>query len=337
LHGFIKNKLKDLLEKPFKIYGTYEYLTFRIGVIEFNGDGKSVEQLLRDATIALNYADSNETVNFSFFDEEMELRNKREKIIQGELMEVISGENASKIYLVYQPILNLKENRIAGFEALARMNSDHFGYVSPMEFISIAERKQLIVPLSNIIIRRACTFAYDLIKMGFDDIFVAVNISVIHILQEDFTETILGIIKETGIQGHNLELEITETIIMENFAVINERLRELRANGVKISIDDFGTGYSAFARLSELNVDTLKIDQSFIRDITDVNKDSLIARDIISIARRLGLKTVAEGVEHPVQRDYLLEYNCDMMQGYLFSKPVHMEEALALLKNHNNA
>jgi EAL domain-containing protein (putative c-di-GMP-specific phosphodiesterase class I) len=147
--------------------------------------------------------------------------------------------------------------------------------------------------------------------------------------------TVLNMIKETGINGRNLELEITESIMIDNFEIVNENLKELRSVGIQISLDDFGTGYSSFYRLMELNIDTLKIDQYFINKIKDTNKDSLITRDIISIAHRLGLKTVAEGVESEIQKDYLLEYDCDKLQGYLFSKPVPEEEAVMLLNKYN--
>ena len=174
-----------------------------------------------------------------------------------------------------------------------------------------------------------------LLKMGFNDIRVAVNISIIHLLQEDFVSTVLDIINETGINGHNLELELTETIMVDNFEIAKEKLKELRKNGIQISLDDFGTGYSSFDRLIELNVDTLKIDKYFIDNITGTDEDSLIIRDMISIGHRLGLKTVAEGVEYQAQKDYLLEHKCDKIQGYLFSKPVPEEETIFLLKKYN--
>lgn len=170
--------------------------------------------------------------------------------------------------------------------------------------------------------------------MGFNHIRVDVNISMIHLLQENFVSSVLDIIEETGIKGENLELELTETVLMENFQIGNERLKELRTNGIQIALDDFGTGYSSFDRIMELSVDTLKIDRYFINGITNSDKDFLITRDLISIAHRLGLKTVAEGVEIQEQKDYLMEYDCDKLQGYLFSKPVTKDEAIKLLNSN---
>ncbi|WFA07790.1 bifunctional diguanylate cyclase/phosphodiesterase [Tissierella sp. Yu-01] len=327
-------KVRDLVEQPFIINGINEHMDVKIGVAEYSETENSLDQLLKNSTIALKYIDSSVTNNYSFFDEDMESNIQREEMIERELRDAISSSDTSKIYLVYQPIMDSRTNRIDGFEALARMNSDQFGSISPTEFIDIAERNQLIIPLSNFILRVTCTFISNLLKMGFNNIRVAVNISIIHLLQDNFVSTVFNIIEETGINGRSLELELTETIMMDNFQIVNEKLRELRANGIHISLDDFGTGYSSFDRLSELNVDNLKIDQYFINNINGINKDSLITKDIISIAHRLGLKTVAEGVELQAQKDYLLEYKCDRLQGYLFSKPVPEEEATMLLKNN---
>jgi len=330
----IITKINDLID-PFIINDNSQNVVIKIGVTKYDATDKSLEQLLKDADIAIEYTDIAANSNYRFFDEDMELNIKREEMLERELRATISNQDKSSIYLAYQPKLDVKTNRIDGFEALARMNSENFGFVSPLEFIDIAERKRLIIPLSNYILKVACTFIADLLKRGFEDIHVAVNISTIHLLQDDFVSTVLDIIEEAGIIGRNLELELTETIIMDDLQVVNKRLKELKVNGIRISLDDFGTGYSSFDRLSELNVDTLKIDQYFIKNIMDCNKESVIAKDIISIAHRFGLQTVAEGVENTAQMDYLIENSCDKLQGYLISKPVPEEEAIMLLQKYN--
>lgn len=324
--------VKAVLDSPFTINNITEHIVFKIGVIESNKGSSSVDEVLQDATIALKHATPLND-NLSFYNEEMELEIKREESVEKELRIAIAQEDLSCIYLVYQPIIDANTDRIDGFEALARMSSKQFGFVSPVEFIDIAERKQLIIPLSNLILKQACSFTSELLKIGFNHIRVAVNISIIHLLQEDFVSSVLDIIEETGIKGENLELELTETVLMENFQIGNERLKELKNQGISIALDDFGTGYSSFDRIIELNVDTLKIDKYFIDGITNSDKDFLITRDLISIAHRLGLKTVAEGVEIQEQKDYLLEHDCDKLQGYLFSKPVPKEEAIKLLSS----
>lgn len=331
----IITEIKELLNHPFIVNNNSEHIAIKIGVVEYKVTDKSLDQLLKAATIAQNNVDSTNSKDYSFFNEDMELAIQREEIIAKEIIAAVNEkDDTSKIYLLYQPIMDSRTKKIDGFEALARMNSEQFGFVSPAEFIDIAERTQLIIPLSNLILKMACTFIANLLT-DFNDIRVAVNISTIHILQEDFVNTVLNLIKETGINGSNLQLEITESVMIDNFEIVNEKLKELRSVGIQISLDDFGTGYSSFYRLIELNFDILKIDQYFINKINNTNKDSLITRDIISIAHRLGLKTVAEGVESEIQKDYLLEYDCDKFQGYLFSKPVPEEEAVMLLKKHN--
>lgn len=333
----IISRANELLEEPFVINNITEHLRFKIGVMEYNSTDKSIDELLKDATIALNNVDSCDAINYKFFDEKMEQKIQREEIIEKEIRTAIMAGDTSTIYLVYQPIVELNTQRIVGFEALARMNSKEFGFVSPLEFIDIAERNQLIVPLSNYILRHACAYAAELVAMGYAHLRVAVNISAIHIMREDFTRDVLQIVKEAGIQGRNLELEVTESVLANNYNLINEKLRELMEEGINISLDDFGTGYSSFSRLRELNINTLKIDRSFIQSITDCNKDSHLTRDIVSIAQRLGLKTIAEGVEEQAHVDYLLEHGCDMCQGYLFSKPIPKEETIQLLKKHQGS
>ncbi len=265
----------------------------------------------------------------------MELKVQRDELIEREIRDAIKENNTSKLYLEYQPLVDLKSNKIIGFEALARMNSPQFGQVSPLEFIDIAERKQLIIPLSNFIIDKASEFVSDLVDLGYYDMYISVNISGIHLLQEDFTATVLNIIKENGIRGHNIVLEITESTIMENYQDVNNRLMELRSHDLRIAIDDFGTGYSSFSRLTELNVDILKIDRDFIKDIANGDKNRHITKDIITIAHRLGVETVAEGVELLEQKEYLIEHNCDVIQGYFFSRPITDKNAINLLKDHN--
>ena len=332
--SFIES-LNALLEKPFLINDIKEYAFVKLGVVEYKEKQISLDRLLQDSTIALNFIDNFEGNNYIFFNETMESVIQRSEIIESELREAINEKDRSKIYLHYQPIIDAKTHKVDGFEALARMNSKQFGRISPSEFIDIAEKEQLIIPLSKLILNEAGIFMSKLIKQGFGHLYVAVNISTIHVLQDDFTNNIFNAIDETGIEGRNLELEITETIFMNNFEKVNEKLSKLRSRGVGISLDDFGTGYSSFDRLSELNVDTLKIDRSFISKIDNTDKDFLITRDIISLAHRLGLKTVAEGVELEIQKDYLLEYDCDKFQGYLYSKPVSEVEAIDLLKEYN--
>ncbi len=213
------------------------------------------------------------------------------------------------------------------------MRSIKLGSVSPVEFIDIAERKQLILPLGTMILERACRFTKKLISMGHEDIRMAVNISGIQLLMDDFVDTVSDIIHRTGIETRNLELEITESIMLGNYALINEVLQKLRDMGIEVSMDDFGTGFSSLASIGELNIDIVKIDRHFIMKIIEGTEKNLIADEIISMAHKLGLEVIAEGVETPVQREYLMRSGCRIMQGYYFSRPLCEEKAMRLLES----
>ena len=289
---------------------------------------------MKYATIALSNIRNSDICNSSFYNKEMETNIYREKLIEMELRTAIDDKNDSKLFLVYQPQVDLRTNKVVGFEALARMDSDQFGTISPLEFIDIAERKHMIVSLSNIIFSKSCEFLKKLYKLGFEDVKIAVNISGIQLLNEDFVRTVINTIKETGVDESKLEIEITESILLKNFSNINEKLKELQKLNIQIAIDDFGTGYSSLFRLRELNVDSLKIDRYFINDIANREKNELITGDIISMAHKLDLKVVAEGVELKMQKDYLVEKDGDIIQGYLVSKPLKEKNAIEYLKTH---
>ncbi|MFP4457325.1 MAG: EAL domain-containing protein, partial [Clostridia bacterium] len=202
----------------------------------------------------------------------------------------------------------------------------------PLEFIHIAEKANLIIPLGNKLLRSACIFINKLEAKGINTK-IAVNISGIQLLDEEFSENVIKILDETNINPEKLELEITESILLNNFDLINERLKELRSNGIDIALDDFGKGYSSFFRLDELNVNSLKIDKSFIDKITIRSEDRLITSELIGMAHKFNLKVVAEGVESKDELDYLKENNCDIIQGYLFSKPLTESKIITLLRS----
>ena len=181
----------------------------------------------------------------------------------------------------YQPMLDLATGKIAGFEALARMKSDTLGQISPMEFIKIAERKQLIVAVGKLLLREVCTFAKELQAEGYTDRKIAINASVIEILQEDYIDEVLRILQEYGIENSMLEIEITESEYTENYELLNHKLKQLKSLGFGIALDDFGTGYSSFSRLMRLNISSIKIDISFISTISDPGEKILITGNII--------------------------------------------------------
>ena len=303
-----------------------------IGVLDLDNSHSDPDSLLKLATIAASYAAESPTSRCSFFDRQMEAAIIRKELVKSELTKSAADENDTSLYLVYQPIFHAKTGEIHGFEALARFLGEASGRVSPNEFIPIAEEAQLIVPLGKRIIRLACGFLKRLEDMGICDRMVSINISAIQLLGDDFLPDLMRTIALTGVHAENITLEITESVFSDNYRKINEKLSTIREKGIIISIDDFGTGYSSLARENELNVNCLKLDKQFIDGLLLKDAKEVIAGDIISMAHKLGHSVVAEGVEHEKQRQYLLEYNCDYIQGYLFSYPLSEDKAIELLK-----
>ena len=303
-----------------------------IGVLEMDGAYSDPDSLLKLATIAASHAADSPSSRHSFFDRQMEAAIIRKELVKAELNRSAADEYDISLYLVYQPIFHVKTGEIYGFEALARFTGKSAGRVPPNEFIPIAEEAQLIVPLGKRIILLACNFLKRLENMGILDRMVSINISAIQLLTDDFLPDLLQTIALTGVHAQNITLEITESVFSDNFRKINERLSLIREKGIVISIDDFGTGYSSLARENELNVNCLKLDKQFIDGLLSQDTKEIIAGDIISMAHKLGHSVVAEGVEHEMQRQYLLDNNCDYIQGYLYSYPLPENEAVEMLK-----
>lgn len=327
-------KLSNKISEEFKVpLDGCNYVEIQIGIAELNNKYYKTDQILKNVSIAVSQIKNNDK-NYAFFNEEMEKQLERENTIEVELRNALSENDTKKIYLEYHPQVDIKTNQIVGFEALARMRTDNLGLISPEEFVNVAERKNIIVPLGNLILNNACRFLERLKKLGFNDTKVGVNISGIQLLRDEFIETVINIMKENEIMGSNLELEITESILLNNYELINEKLKELRNQNIKIALDDFGTGYSSFSRLRELNIDFVKIDRYFISRIIDKKHNEFITGDIISMSHKIGLGVVAEGVETETQRKYLIDNNCDIMQGYLFSRPLSEEVAIQILKSN---
>jgi PAS domain S-box-containing protein len=308
-----------------------------IGIVEIDQSNKhDVDQLLKNLLIASEKALDiwNQDFGFYFFDLDMETALLREEDITRELAEIAASEYDDRLFLEYQPILDLQTNQIFGFEALARLNSNKLGLIPPLEFIPIAEKTKLIIPLGKKIILQAFNFLNKLKENGYDSINIAINISAIQLLRDDFTKCLLAMINEKQVNPANIGLEITETVFASNYQEINSILGELKNLGVKISIDDFGTGYSSLARERELNINCIKIDKYFINKLMLLKDEEAITGDIIAMAHRLGHCAIAEGVEHERQKQYLLKYGCDRIQGYLISKPLSESAALDLLRKH---
>jgi diguanylate cyclase (GGDEF)-like protein len=308
-----------------------QYLSSSIAVEKDINQYGSVEEIMNNLNIVLDYVKSSSS-NYLFFNQQMKEKINRKDEIEKELRESIRLED-ERIHLNYQPIFDLKEQKIAAFEALARLKTNKYGNVSPEEFIQIAEDRHLIIPLSKLILKKASKFSAKLDKYGFKKLKVSVNMSGLDLIQEDFTENIISIIRKNGAKTENIKVEITESVLLNNFDLINLKLSQLKKEGITSALDDFGTGYSSFYRMTELNIDLVKIDKYFINKINKGTENSIVAAAIIELSHSLGLSVIAERVETEAEKDYLIENNCDYIQGYLFSRPLSEKDAFVLLKN----
>lgn len=310
-----------------------EHVNGGIGVIEINsGNSGNNEQLLKNLLVVSEKAlHADKDFAIYYLNEDAENQINREEIITRELLQIAEGEATERLFLQFQPILDIKTSRISGFEALARLRSSKLGMISPMEFIPLAERNKLIINLGDLIIDKALQFLLRLKQMDRVDTTVSINISAIQLLKPDFSRKLLNAIRELDIDHRNIIIEVTESVFAANFEGINEVLGELKSSGISIAIDDFGTGYSSLAREIEINASCLKIDKYFIDKLVEIEPQKTLVSDIISMGHKLGYYIVAEGVEHGSQLDYLMDNGCDKAQGYYISKPLDEDRALDIL------
>ena len=330
------NGLLELLKHPSNEDITHDYVLAQAAILELHEGIKSPDVVLQDLSLALASLNAESNNNIVFYDSVIDNDVHRRDAVERKLRDVISGEDDSSFYLVFQPTWDLNNNNIYGFEALSRMSIEDFGQIPPPEFVDLAEKRLLIYDLGFHILELACDFSNLINKDGCYGCKVAVNISLIQLLREEFVSDVKSILKAKNTDGSTIEFEITESVIADNFELINNKLIEIRSLGINIALDDFGTGFSSFARLHSTNIDTVKIDRYFINRLDDVESEKLITADIISMAHKLGLSVVAEGVETEVQLQYLIKHGCNIIQGYYFSKPLCAEDAIAFLENKSS-
>jgi diguanylate cyclase (GGDEF)-like protein len=320
----------DRFKDPIELNGEYIYLSMSIGIAIYPDNGLSPNALIKNADIAMYKSKDTGKNKYTLFDSTMEEELNRNTSI----VDILRGAIENKdIYIQYQPQYELSTNSIIGFEALMRIRSDNLGFISPDEFIPVAEESGLIIELSAWLIREACIFNKKLIDHGITPRFVAVNISSVQINRPGFIDSLSDILNETGLPPEYLMLEITESTLVSSIMDATELLSNLQKLGVKISLDDFGTGYSSLNYLTKMPINTLKIDKSFINNICTSKKDARIAETIIALAHSLEIKVVAEGVETAEQLDLLKERKCDIIQGFIYSHPLHPEELEDLIRH----
>lgn len=310
-----------------------------IGIFEIDPDKElDLNQLSKKVLITSEMAIAKEDneIRICYYDDNIEKQIERDEVIKRELANIAENEDDRSLYLQYQPILDLKTNKICGFEALARMKTEELGQISPMTFIPIAEKTKLIIPIGWQIMRQAFRFMNKLKSLGYDETYVAINVSTIQIMKGGFTDKLFEMINEMQVNPENIGIEITESAFSLGYDDINKIMAQLRNKGLSVAIDDFGTGYSSLSRERELNIDCVKIDKYFIDKILTISYNNAITSDIISIAHKLGHYTVAEGIEYEEQKQYLLDNGCDRIQGYLIGKPLDEEAAIKRLENQAN-
>lgn len=308
-----------------------------IGVIEIKENNlHDAEWLLKNLIFASEQSLLNVDDNFKpvFYNKELENKENREHEIEFELQRQISDENYHILHLQFQPILDLKTMKISGFEALSRLKSEQLGLVPPIEFIPIAEKTKLIIPLGLQIFQKSFEFLQELYREGYFNITLSINVSVIQLLSKNFVQELTQLILHYKVDPKNIELEITESVFTKSHSEMHKVLKELKDCGLMIAIDDFGTEYSSLSREQDYKADTLKIDKSFVRKITHLNENESITAEIISMAHKLKQAVIAEGVEEEKQLEYLRYNHCDKVQGYFISHPIDSDQALRFIKNY---
>jgi EAL domain-containing protein (putative c-di-GMP-specific phosphodiesterase class I)/GGDEF domain-containing protein len=327
----VAQELTALVEEPIiTSFGEF-FVDLNFGFSQSPQHGTELNIMFKKSHLALSIAVDDEHNNASLFKPEFAECLDKQATMRENLRNAIV---LNEFFLVFQPQLDLKSQKITGFETLVRWR--HQGnIISPAEFIPLAEESGLIVPIGHWILTQACYFAKKLVDAGYEDIVVAVNVSPRQFSHPQFVESVVNILVETNLPTKNLELEITEGIIMHNEAETFAVLHELKSLGLQLSIDDFGTGYSSLSYLKRFPVDKLKIDQSFIMDSHNNDEDKVLVKTIVALGKSLGLSLIAEGVEEKAHVDFLTDIECDEIQGYWYSRPLEADKFVEFLNNSN--
>jgi len=316
-------RLLDGIIGEYSIRGHSLNITCSLGISIFPEHGADAETLIKNADAAMYSVKENGRNNFRFFTEEMNAQVVERLTLENPLRQALAK---GELFLMYQPQMDIATGRIVGLEALLRWQHPDLGLVPPDRFIRIAEKSGLILPIGEWVLRAACSQVRKWQDEGLPAVTVAVNVSAVQFRQEGFCELIRRLLHETGLAPQYLELELTESLLLADADVTLSVLKELKSMGVRLAIDDFGTGYSSFSYLRQFRVSKLKIDRSFIRDVALNPDDAAITSAIISMAKSLHLKVIAEGVENEVQMSFLRTHHCDEIQGYYFCKPLTVDK-----------
>jgi len=321
-------KMLTALTAPHRIAQHDVHVTVSIGVSTYPEDGQDAETLVKSADTAMYQAKENGRNNYEFFRQDMNIRAVERQSLEGSLSRALERH---EFVLHYQPKINLEKGAITGAEALIRWLHLDRGLIPPAQFVPIAEDTGLLLPIGQWVLHEACRQARAWLDAGLRPVPVAVNISAVEFRDKGFLEGVRAILKDTRLEPRYLELELTESVLMQHAESTASVLQALKAMGVQLAVDDFGTGYSSLSYLRRFPIDTLKVDRSFVRQITADADDAIIASAVISMGKSLKLRVVAEGVETREQLAFLQDQRCDEGQGYYFSRPVVAEQFAKLL------
>ncbi|MFN2491925.1 MAG: putative bifunctional diguanylate cyclase/phosphodiesterase [Pyrinomonadaceae bacterium] len=323
----IRNALKPI----FNLDGDELFATASVGISLFPMDGSDCHSLMKNAGVALYRARRSGGNNYQFYTADMHPIAAKHLALETRLRHAIENE---ELLLHYQPCVIVDSLQISGMEALLRWQHPQMGLVPPADFIPLAEEIGLILPIGDWVLREGCRQNREWQDKGFSPMRISVNISARQLQDPDLAETVVQILDETALAPEYLELELTESSIMSNPQLAIDVLTRLKKMGVRVSIDDFGTGFSSLSHLKQLPIDALKIDQSFVHDMTTAPDDAALVMAIITLAHNLKLQVVAEGVETEEQLRFLQLLRCDEMQGFVFSKPLSVDPLERLLASH---
>jgi diguanylate cyclase (GGDEF)-like protein len=324
----LASRLIEVIGAPYELAGDQVTVELSIGIALAPGDGLDPEQLLKNADMALYRAKSDGHGLYRFFEPEMDARMQARRRLEIDLRNAIAN---SEFELFYQPVVDMQTEHVTGFEALIRWHHPERGMIPPLEFISVAEDTGLIVPIGDWVLRQACLEA----ATWPSDVKIAVNLSPVQFKSKGLLLSVMSALAASGLSAKRLELEITESVLLQDADATLAILHELRGLGVRISMDDFGTGYSSLSYLRKFPFDKIKIDQSFIFDMSAHNDSLAIVRAVIAMGSGLGIATTAEGVETAEQFKQLKLEGCTEVQGYLFSPPRPAGEVKGLLASIN--
>jgi diguanylate cyclase (GGDEF)-like protein/PAS domain S-box-containing protein len=324
-------RLMDAMTTEFVVQGHSLNIGCSIGISIFPEHGADADTLIKNADAAMYSAKANGRNNFRFFTEEMNAQVVERLTLEKSLRLALDKK---ELFLMYQPQMDMATGKVVGLEALLRWQHPKFGLVPPDRFIRLAENSGLILPIGEWVLRTACSQARTWQEEGFPKVTVAVNVSAIQFRQEGFCRLIRKVLDETGLAPQYLELELTESLLLANADLMLAVVQKLKAMGLTLAIDDFGIGYSSFGYLRQFQVSKLKIDRSFIRDVAVNPDDAAITAAIISMAKSLKLRVIAEGVETEEQMSFLRAHHCDEIQGYYFSKPLTADKIADKLRGH---